>query len=249
LPVSGFSFGVSHDGQSLRFKELRFASGLTAVLGGPPASEYPFYSLNTNPPGGAGFTVALLLSERDAGKVLDPVLSPHQLFDAVYEILGAAGTRTSLNITGELGSPKVPIILDLAGVAQGLLFPSQPPPTRLEVTISSGGDVPFKRGDVDQNGDPNITDAINILRFTFSGNLIANPRVLDTIRDCLVAFNVDGSLSGGQETAESIDLTDAINLLIYLFAGGARPPEPFLSCSLGTQPQAEAIRCRFCDCR
>lgn len=250
LPVSGFSFGVSHEGQNLKFKELRFAGGLTAVLGGPPGGEYPFYSLNASPPGGTGFTAALLLSERDAQKTLDPVLSPHHIFDAVYEILGAPGTRTSLSITGELGSPKVPVILDLGGAAQAPLLPSQPPPTRLEVTIrSAGAEVPFKRGDVDQNGDISITDAINILRYIFTGGLIANPKVLDTIRDCLVAFNVDGSQVGGQEAADSIDLTDAINYLTYQFAGGVQPPEPFLNCGINTQPQADAIRCRFFDCQ
>jgi sugar lactone lactonase YvrE len=79
--------------------------------------------------------------------------------------------------------------------------------------LSSAGTVclaprPFIRGDVEENGQPNITDAIAILGFLFSGG---------NRPDCLDAADVDDD--------GTVNITDAISLLNFLFVSGD-PPEP-----------------------
>ncbi|HVR75479.1 MAG TPA: hypothetical protein VMT52_14180, partial [Planctomycetota bacterium] len=72
----------------------------------------------------------------------------------------------------------------------------------------TGGDVLFHRGDADDNGDLQITDAVRILGFLFLGSP-APP--------CLEAADADDN--------GSLQLTDAVRILGFLFLGGP-PPEP-----------------------
>jgi len=67
----------------------------------------------------------------------------------------------------------------------------------------------FRRGDADQNGMLQLTDAINILGFLFLGN--AEP-------ECLDAADIDDN--------SLVQLTDAIFGLNFLFTGGAEPVAP-----------------------
>jgi len=76
------------------------------------------------------------------------------------------------------------------------------------------GGASFIRGDPNQDGKVNISDAINVLGFLFLGN--------PTSIACLDA--ADGDASG------HIDLTDAIFVLQFLFLGGREPAPPFPTC-------------------
>lgn len=72
------------------------------------------------------------------------------------------------------------------------------------------GDRPvFHRGDPNDDGRVTITDPLVVLEFTFRGR--ATPT-------CREAADVDNS--------GSIDISDAIRLLRYLFANGSPPPQP-----------------------
>jgi hypothetical protein len=68
---------------------------------------------------------------------------------------------------------------------------------------------PFRRGDVNDSGDPDIGDAVGILVWRFVGGFTPG---------CLEAADVNGDARH--------DLGDAIGLLEYLFVGGPPPPSP-----------------------
>ena len=88
----------------------------------------------------------------------------------------------------------------------------------------------YIRGDVDAGGDINLTDAVQLLNFLFSGG---------TEPACAAA--ADTNRSG------SIDMTDAIQILNFLFLGGEGPPAPGLACGEDPTPDDE-LGCETFDC-
>jgi hypothetical protein len=89
----------------------------------------------------------------------------------------------------------------------------------------------FRRGDADDSGIVNLTDAINILQGLFQGG--AQPV-------CPDAADADDS---GQ-----VNLTDAINILQHLFQGGAAPPDPGPE-TCGEDPTDDALaECKSASC-
>lgn len=66
------------------------------------------------------------------------------------------------------------------------------------------------RGDVNKDGNVDITDPINILGYLFQG---------ESAPACLDAADIDDS--------GSIDITDPIVLLTFLFGGGDAPAAPY----------------------
>jgi hypothetical protein len=81
----------------------------------------------------------------------------------------------------------------------------------------------FVRGDCNNDGAVNITDAVCTLEWLFQGG--AEP-------ECAVTTNADG--------LGAVDLTDPVYLLTYLFRGGPAPAAPFPECGLAS---AEEIGC------
>ena len=83
--------------------------------------------------------------------------------------------------------------------------------------------VPFIRGDA--NGDTviDLSDAVRVVLHLFSGVLV----------DCEDALDVDDN--------ESLDITDSIRILNYIFRGGAAPPAPFPAA--GTDPAGASLDC------
>ena len=89
----------------------------------------------------------------------------------------------------------------------------------------------FKRGDPNADSKQNITDAVFILRYLFTGG--------DT-PGCLKAADSDDT--------GNVDLTDAIYLLMYLFLGESEPPPPFPTC--GPDPTIDELGCdAFVGCQ
>jgi hypothetical protein len=90
--------------------------------------------------------------------------------------------------------------------------PEQPAMTDT-LSVADGGTCRgFIRGDANADLATDISDGIGILRHLFLGSTI----------DCLESADADGS--GAEE------VTDAIFLFNFLFAGGAPPPAPFPEC-------------------
>ena len=97
--------------------------------------------------------------------------------------------------------------------------------TSARAGVSVGGDTAFVRGDFNADQRVDLSDASNILNFTFSTG--PAPSCLRT-----ADANGDGSAA---------DIADAIYILLYRYGGGSQPPAPFPSC--GVSPTADAIPC------
>ena len=76
--------------------------------------------------------------------------------------------------------------------------------------LSPAGDREFVRGDSNDDGLVDISDAVAVLLYLFEG--AATPSCPDA---------ADGDDSG------AIDLTDSVYVLQYLFSQGPQPPAPF----------------------
>ena len=92
--------------------------------------------------------------------------------------------------------------------------------------------VIFRRGDADDSGSANITDAVGILNFLFGG--ASEPA-------CLEAADIDND--------GLVNISDPIGLLNFLFVGGAIPPEPPGSENCGPDPGGGAtLDCTYESC-
>jgi hypothetical protein len=79
----------------------------------------------------------------------------------------------------------------------------------VQVTAGAGTDPKFRRGDANDDGAMNITDAVFLLNHLFRGE--AGPTCPDA-----ADINDDGAMN----------ITDAVYALEHLFRGGAAPPPP-----------------------
>ncbi len=101
----------------------------------------------------------------------------------------------------------------------------------VEVTFCelSGFPVPpsgFRRGDCNDDGAVNITDAVCVLNWLFGGPAAVG---------CVAALNTNGD--------SGVNITDAVSLLNFLFAGGPAPAAPFPDCGPGMLPADETLGC------
>lgn len=85
-------------------------------------------------------------------------------------------------------------------------------------------DLTFIRGDVNVDGQIDVTDAVGVLTFLFLGYDAA----------CEAAADADGS--------ELVEITDSIFLLRFLFLAGKPVPAPYPGC--GVSPVETMIPCR-----
>ncbi len=99
---------------------------------------------------------------------------------------------------------------------------------RQRFTIDIGGE--FLRGDANNSGDVDLSDAISLLEWVFLN------RGEPTCMDALDA-NDDSPFGGDAQ----IDQSDAIYILAWLFTGGPALPAPYPSC--GFDPTNDFSRC------
>jgi hypothetical protein len=83
----------------------------------------------------------------------------------------------------------------------------------------------FRRCDANADGSHDLSDAVFILGFLFSGGA-----------DLSCEKSADCDDNG------VLEITDAVRLLNYLFLGGPRPQEPFPDC--GPDPSGDALSCQ-----
>lgn len=145
-------------------------------------------------------------------------------FTALPGAEGAVPRFEFVRCLGEVDAPVRTIITDTNGESV-LLWPTDIPPSTL-----------FVRGDVNDDGRKDISDAIYILDYLFVGRF-ERPGCLDA---------VDVNDSG------STEITDAVYLLRYLFARGAPPPYPFPLCGadLTGESTGDPLDCEeYLSCR
>ncbi len=250
--VTGFSLGVQHDASLLSLDSVELGADVLNVVGAacPGGDPDPsFLAINESPAGGDGVTIALLLRTMEcADGALPPGDSTNEIVALRYTASADMTGTADVSITGELGDPKVEVVLDLAGVTQ---LPTSDADTTLTVTVNEAGagNAPYLRGDVNQSGRIEISDGILILNFLFADGLPAGE---ETKNNCLVAYNFDGTTSNGtegQEDASDINLADGVSLLNFLFvAGSTPPPPPAGACGQADNPASEDMACDAFGC-
>lgn len=233
--VTGFSFAVTHEPEQLTLSEVSPAADLRAVLGIDPGTDPSgdFFLIDTEPVGGTGFVVAAILGPQETEPTALPA-GTHQIFDVTYEVAPGVSGMASVAFTAELGSPPVALVIDAGGTS----VPFEPSAAEIELAAT------FRRGDTDGNGSFQVTDPVRILRFLFRG---------DDPGTCPPALNVDGSVFGGtdrdREDRGDVGITDAVQLLQYMFAQGLPPAPPFDACGHPEVAAASDMICRgFDDC-
>jgi hypothetical protein len=93
----------------------------------------------------------------------------------------------------------------------------------------SGIPEPFLRGDCNGDGTRDVSDAVTLLSFLFTGGILDCIATADT--------NDDGDLN----------VADGVTLLTYLFIGGDPLPDPFEVC--GPDPTGNPFGCEnFSSC-
>jgi len=134
-------------------------------------------------------------------------------------VLASVGEQFGKPIVSPYGYAESPLWRKIARLSppHGLRCPRERPAlSRAEIDLIArwidDGALPAvvspARGDVDRDGDLDVTDPILILQYLFLGG--ARPY-------CLSVADADAS--------GPVDVTDAVYLLLHLFAGGPAPPE------------------------
>jgi hypothetical protein len=92
-----------------------------------------------------------------------------------------------------------------------------------DITVS---DIPFLRGDCNDDGAIDISDAVSMLNWLFRGG---------TEPGCMAATNANGDAA--------TDISDAAYLLNHLFLGSSAPVPPFPGCGPGLLPADDQMGC------
>ncbi|MBI4602570.1 MAG: thrombospondin type 3 repeat-containing protein [Planctomycetes bacterium] len=212
--VEGMSFGIGHDDAVLTAVDV-----VPEPVWGGSAPGFLAVSLSAEGSGGAcavgrkGVTVAMIgLQEDPRSKTVAPGLD-RKIVGVFYET--AAGTSVGRQSALELvsclnpraGSP--PVSISVTCLSQTLS-----PVARIGRTLTVVEGNCKRRGDC--NGDSlfDISDAIAVLSFLFSGG---------ETPPCLNACDCNNSGPG-------IDISDAICFLSHLFLGGPAPNPPLAEC-------------------
>ncbi len=218
LDVGAFSFGLEHDPAKLDLLDITLEDTVTEEVNGGDGPEY--VARNLSPEGGTGGTLAILVSLEN--EPFDTI-SPGEDQPIANFIYGAGtsvggGDSTTVQFTGDLGSPPVSLVVSVAGKTwEPFLVNGTITVVETDVVTHS-----FLRGDVNSDGIVAISDAIALLSFMFpSASSSFSP-------DCEASgdINDDGIFTLAE---------DAIRLLNYLFNSGTAPAAPFPDCGLAEE--------------
>ncbi len=100
VPLSGWSFGVCHDGADLEVDSTDASLLVDTINGGAPPD---LISIDTFP--GAGVTMAVIIDLMVAN-TLAPATG-NELLNITYDLLGSAGTTAEICFCDDLGTPAV----------------------------------------------------------------------------------------------------------------------------------------------
>jgi len=196
------------------------AGSFTLVLLLPPLGpifEYSVVDFEATAPGPSGTTLVISggglytidLAANTQTLVLDVLVDGAP---AIFETIGA-----------------IEAVVPFPDAVQVDVYHALAPPCLYEglaFAAAPAAGVPFVRGDANEDGSLDISDAIIALSTLF-------PSTVPPAVDCLDAAdsNDDGNF----------DIADPVALLAGLFGGGSVPPPPFPGC--GTDPTADSLGC------
>jgi hypothetical protein len=213
--VQAWSFGIASDATVLAAAEATTAGTDAAALneGNGPT----FLAIKVLE---AGVTMAAIVDEENPADVLPPE-GEHSLLRVRYAPApGAArGTPYMVDFSSGLGNPPVETIIVVGGFE---VYPATSP------GFVSFAARAFLRGDGNNDGQVNLTDAVSVLEWLFRGGV--EP-------DCREAADVNAT--------QGVNIADAVYLLQALFIGGPKPPAPFPECGSA----AVALGCAESACR
>ncbi len=228
-PIQSFVLSVSFDPERITLTD--FAAAGDWLLGNPP--DFVATPPSPGDPGVAGLAVILDTTDDKIDKVIPatPAGDLQTIAELSLKFRPGAGCVDSIPIELEDGAVRFASGLRMLNslVIGGKDYYAASSETPLE--LLSGGVVPncFIRGDSNDDGAVDTSDAVSILFCLFFGDLC--PTCLKA-GDC----NDDGA----------IDLSDAVCLLRCVFQGLC-PPPPFPDCSLDqTMDSLDCARYRSC---
>ncbi len=225
VDMVGWSFGVAHDPEvldivSIEYQELDLPSAFIAygnIAVGDPAP-------------GAAYGYITDFINRDAYLPPDREIAVAKIEYKLRE--GVEDTRTAIQFSDELlhipaASPTLISVSPINRISE---------PFRVIDGILQIGScedcepgVPFRRGEVNMDGNIDISDVLANVGQLFLG--VGSPVDCDAMHD----VNGDGSL----------DTSDPVTLLVWLFLGGKTPPPPFITCdAIG----ANDLECEVSNC-
>lgn len=214
--VSGFIAAIGHDPAQVRF----VAAEPGPFIANHAGSELLFRVTEHND---QGYAVVGAIFDFSIPLTVPPVIiGPDTLLSTLtYEILpGAAeGVVPLLNRTRTYGDTNL-----IANVFAGNRGEFSIDPVLVDGAVMVQADVvppggPFKRGDSNTDETIDLSDALFILNFLFSGG---DPPTCHKSADA----NDDGSL----------DLSDPLSVLGFLFSGSEVLPAPFSACGVDETP-------------
>jgi hypothetical protein len=230
-PVSGFQFGIRHDDPEARVIDI--APGAAFGDAGIDVVTEGFWGVTIIEGQGATLgCVVDLAADGGIWRTLPACRSDQEVALATFGCrAGAPETMaTAIAIAGDLGAPPVAIVVDVDGTS---LVPDVGGPVNLTFPCEEITDVDFRRGDANQDGFLNVSDAVAIARAVFgAGNK------LPLIQGCMDSADADDD--------GAITTADAVYLCHYLYLGGPSIPAPLGSC--GQDPNADDLRCSEFDC-
>lgn len=206
--LQGWSFGVATDPRFVAARAVDLRATETQALNGGAGPDFLFLEILD---GGEGVVMAAVI---DTGtlppfETLLPAAS-NRILNIEYAAgpAGRPGEVYAVRYTGTLGSPPVSVLFVVDG------FEVAPATRTGWVSLPTPA---FIRGDVDENGKLEMTDAIRTLGWLFLGG--EEP-------GCLQSADANGS--------GEVNIADPIYILQFLFVGGPMPPHPYPDC--GTAP-------------
>lgn len=194
--LTGVSFAVSYETSELTMNEISTENLLT--------NEASFAAANIdNESGITTFGIVMSLTDTTPSIPAAEELVIARLLVSMSAEL-SVGDRARVELTSGIGSP--PVELEYTTVAKGRVVS----PLAMHGQVTALAAATFLRGDSDQNGTIQLTDAVFLLDYLFRGG-----RVLSC--EDAADSNDDGR----------IDISDGILILRFLFSGGDRPRMPF----------------------
>ncbi len=217
--TTGFSMGLDNDPNLLTVTTISEAP-LTGALGAGAAFVGPAIQSTS------GWTIGIVYDF--LGMAPLAFATETTVLDITYDTVPATligdldGEVTSLTWSDALGDPPVVNVVTVGVAAQTPVFVDG------TITLNAVVDVPFIRGDCNQDLTLDISDPVNLLQGIFAGGTIG----------CGDACDADDDATLG--------LTDALTMLMFMFQGGGSLPAPFPSC--GIDGAADALDCQTPIC-
>lgn len=204
-PTEGFAMGIGHD-RALITPRSVLPLGPIAQMNGGAGPE--FFGPNLHDDGVTlGVIYAFAIAVRVSFAVEQPAI--RVVYDTVPATLtgNESGATTALLWSDLIGSPEIENIVVVLGQSLSV--------EKIDgvVELLPATTTPFVRGDCNEDGSPNLADAVWLLNYLFANG---------PSRDCLAACDTNDDTTVG--------LVDAILLLQYWMSGGPPPASPYPTC-------------------